>query len=337
MIAKFPKFSTLDLDSLKEIREFTALLPTYTEFNFTNMFAWDVLQPIKVSILNDNLVAKFIDVNTGEYYYSLIGTNKIKETIHDLFELSLADGHIPELKTVPQLVVEHLEKDENIEVEEDDTNHDYILSVADLASFSSEKFGKKRNMVKHFETTYPNHRIDELDLSLPENVALIRQVLQKWETKLGLDTQEIIVEFTAIEKAMQHSKSLNIRCFATFVDDVIEAFTIFEHVDEKNVVLHFEKANRKLSGIYENQKHYLAKHLHEKGIETINYGQDLGYEGLRRAKMSYYPMRLHKKYNIRHKKAHEYPPSHTPYKRSASRESHASMLHKTHHKVRTGV
>jgi len=333
MIAKFPKFSTLDLDSLKEIREFTALLPSYTEFNVTNMFVWDVMQPVMVSMLNDNLVAKFIDVNTKEYYYSLIGINKINESIHDLFELSLADGHIPELKTVPQLVLEHLKSDENIEVEEDDANHDYILSVAELANFSSEKFGKKRNMVKHFHATYPNNKIEELDLSLPENVDLIRQVLQKWETKLGLGTQEIIVEFTAIEKAMQYSKDLNIRCFATFVDDVIEAFTIFEHIDEKNVVLHFEKANRKLSGVYENQKHHLAKHLAEKGIETINYGQDLGYEGLRRAKMSYHPIQFHRKYTVKHKKAHDYAPSHTPHKRAASRESHASILHKAPHKA----
>lgn len=314
MIAQFPKFSELDLESIDEIRQFTSLLPTYTEFSVTNMFVWDVMQPIMVSMLNGNLVVKFIDVHTEEYYYSLIGTNMIRESIHDLFELSLSDGRIPELRTVPQLVIEHLEEDEDIEIEEDDSNHDYILSVSDLADFESEKFGKKRNMVRNFHANNPNHEIKELDLSLTENTDLIRKVLQKWETKLGLDAHEIIIEFTAIEKAMKHSKELNIRCFATFVEGEIEAFTMFEHVDEKNVILHFEKANRKLSGVYENQKHQLAKHLHEQSIETINYGQDLGYEGMRQSKMSYHPIRFHKKYTVKHKKTASHKPHHALHK-----------------------
>jgi hypothetical protein len=334
MIAKFPNFSKLDLDSLAEIREFTALMPSYTEFNFTNMFVWDVMQPIMLSQLNDNLIVKFIDVHTTESYYSLIGTNKIKETIHALFELSLSEGNVPVLQTVPQLVIEHLEEDKDIEVTEDDLNHDYILSVPELSEFESQKFSRKRTMVKQFQTEHPSHRVIELDLSDPNSVALIREVLQKWETKLGLDAQEIIIEFTAIEKAMQHSKQLDIKCFATFVDNVIEAFTLFEHVDKKNVIMHFEKANRKISGIYEHQKHHLAKHLASQGIETINYGQDLGYEGLRRAKMSYHPIRFHKKYTIKHKKHNNEVNTYTTV-RTTNSTQHASNLHKSSSNITT--
>jgi hypothetical protein len=204
-----------------------------------------------------------------------------------------------------------------------------------LAEFKSEKFSDKRNMVNRFYSRHPNHRVEELDLSEKKNADQVRKVLQKWENKLGMDAHEIIVEFTAIEKAIIHSKELGIRCFATYVDDEIEAFTIFEHLDERNVVMHFEKANRKISGIYEHQKHNLAKHLHAQGIETINYGQDLGYEGLRKSKMSYHPVRFHKKYSLKHKKAQNFTPKHQPNKRTSSHAKHANTVHHSPHKTHT--
>lgn len=299
MIPDFPKFTEIDINSYDQIKQLVQHLPTFTEFNFVNMFVWDVVQPILVSKLNDNLIVKFIDFHNNDYYYSIMGTNLIDETIHDIFLQSDFMGRIPELHTVPHTVIEHLKNPEKYSLEEDVDNHDYILSVPEIAEYSSDKFREKRNLANRFKKKNTDHEIRELDLSLHESVQQIDEVLVKWEGKIDKSNVDLIIEFAAIRKCLENASKLNIRCMATFVNGSVEGFTIFEHIDSRNVIMHFEKGNKHFNGIYEHQKQHLAKHLRDTGVELINYGQDMGNIGLRQSKQSYHPVKFHKKYTIR--------------------------------------
>ena len=77
----------------------------------------------------------------------------------------------------------------------------------------------------------------------------------------------------------------------------MEAFTIGENINENMAVIHIEKANPEIRGLYPyiNQQFL----VHEfKDVEFVNREEDLGIEGLRKAKLSYHPCKFVEKYTV---------------------------------------
>ncbi len=83
-----------------------------------------------------------------------------------------------------------------------------------------------------------------------------------------------------------------------YIDGQLEAFTIGSYNSLENMaVIHIEKANEKIRGLYQfiNQQFL----IHEfPDVTLVNREDDLGLEGLRRAKMSYNPIGFAKKYEV---------------------------------------
>ena len=90
-----------------------------------------------------------------------------------------------------------------------------------------------------------------------------------------------------------------------YVDDKLEAFTIGSYNSfEDMAVIHIEKANPEIRGLYQfiNQQ-FLLHEFPE--VPLINREDDLGIEGLRKAKMSYSPLDFARKYEVRQIDFHE--------------------------------
>ena len=63
------------------------------------------------------------------------------------------------------------------------------------------------------------------------------------------------------------------------------------------IVIHFEKGDTRFKGIYQAiNKHFLA--AQENRFTFVNREQDLGDEGLRKAKLSYNPVTFMQKYDV---------------------------------------
>jgi hypothetical protein len=84
---------------------------------------------------------------------------------------------------------------------------------------------------------------------------------------------------------------------AIMVDNDMAAYTIAESLTDETLVIHFEKGNPNYMGVYQaiNQI-YLERSGSRHNI--VNREQDLGDEGLRKAKQSYHPFDFIKKYRI---------------------------------------
>ena len=82
------------------------------------------------------------------------------------------------------------------------------------------------------------------------------------------------------------------------VDGKIQAFAIGERLNPTTAVVHFEKANPELRGMYQLINHWFARNeLSE--YPYVNREQDLGIEGLRKAKESYHPYHMVRKFSVR--------------------------------------
>ena len=101
----------------------------------------------------------------------------------------------------------------------------------------------------------------------------------------------------AIHGAMTHFEELDFKGGAVQIDSRIEAFSLGETLNDDTAVIHIEKANPDIPGLYAAINHLFCSNTFS-GMMYINREQDLGMEGLRKAKESYYPHHMVSKYTI---------------------------------------
>lgn len=108
-------------------------------------------------------------------------------------------------------------------------------------------------------------------------------------------------EVAGIHEILKNCSFLNVRMSGVYIDGQLEAFTIGSYNPlEDMAVIHIEKANPEIRGLYQfiNQQFL----IHEfPDVKLVNREDDLGQEGLRRAKMSYNPCGFARKYLIEQK------------------------------------
>lgn len=295
LIPQFPKFTKLTIGHKDVMSEIINNFPS-SDFNFVGLFTWDVTDSVMVSMLNDNLVIKSSDYISHQTFYSFLGNSLVDETAKELIAYSKAQGHDAALKILPESMAMKFEGSEWHVLTEDPANKDYILSVDHLVQFKTNMFRGKKNLLNRFTKTYGEH-IDQKELDLGDDVTVkaIDKVLKDWGNKKGMDISD---ETIGIQRSIDHHKALKMRAFGVFYKKSLIAFTLFEVLPGKVAVIHFDKANTKFVGVFEHMKHSFAKHLASLDVEVINYEQDLGVEGLRKAKESYHPVRYIKKYTL---------------------------------------
>lgn len=282
------------------MRAFTAFLPTYSDFNFTSLFSWDVHEVAEVADLYGNLVLKFTDYGTGKHFYTFIGVHDVDETIRALIRFATEQGLDNELLLIPQSTISAIKNPEHFHIQEDLDNHDYILSVDDLVEFKSNKYRGKRNLLNRFDRYHGEKAVTkEIDVTDPEIRKMIDKVTYSWTEMKNKTIAEVESEIRAIKRCLDNATKLNTKGFGVFVDGEMVAYTLYELLPGKFATIHFCKADTSFVGVFEHMNHNLAKHLSTLDVTNINMEQDLGLPGLRNSKMSYHPVHFLKKYRVR--------------------------------------
>ena len=95
--------------------------------------------------------------------------------------------------------------------------------------------------------------------------------------------------------ALQHMDQLDIQGGVLYVGGKIVAFTFGAPINQETFDTCVEKADTDIEGAYAMINYEFANHIPEQYV-YINREEDLGLEGLRRAKLSYHPEILLEKY-----------------------------------------
>ena len=83
-----------------------------------------------------------------------------------------------------------------------------------------------------------------------------------------------------------------------YIDDSLEAFSVGSFNPGENMaVIHIEKANPEIRGLYQYINREFLIHAFPQAA-LVNREDDLGIEGLRKAKMSYNPVGFERKYLV---------------------------------------
>ena len=143
MLPEFPNFKKIELTDKKDVEGFTSKFPPYSDFNFSNIWAWDLKKEMGLSILNNNLVVRFTDYVNGQSFLSFFGDNMVNETTEDLILFSEKNYKINFLKLVPEIVANLLDKSGFDIIPDTDSSY-YLDNICMAWAYYYQKC-KKRN------------------------------------------------------------------------------------------------------------------------------------------------------------------------------------------------
>lgn len=296
-------FKEIDIDSYKELRPFfNSVDYEACEYCFTTLYMWRDMYKTSYYIEDDFAII------VGEYegdrfsVLPLAKKDKIHKAIAFMINYFKNEDHRIYLRAVTKEVVELLQKDYpgRFEYIEERDYFDYVYDAESLRTLKGRKNQKKRNHLNYFIKEYEG-RVEYKKLN-KENFDDCITLLKAWtvnKEENGEKEEGIDDEFVAIKKIFDHYDVLreDVKISGIYIDNKLEAFTIGEKINEHMAVIHIEKANPEIRGLYPyiNQQ-FLVNEFPD--VELVNREEDLGLEGLRKAKLSYHPCKFVEKYTV---------------------------------------
>ncbi|MFZ5572989.1 MAG: DUF2156 domain-containing protein [Thermodesulfobacteriota bacterium] len=180
------------------------------------------------------------------------------------------------------------------QVQESREQWDYLYDAESLRELSGNRYHAKMNLIRQFTKTHP-YEFQFLQTDLLEKA---RAMQESWCTWRDCESAETLsAENRAIETVFASWEELqNLTGGALLVDGEMVAYTVGEQVSGDTLLIHFEKGKPGYKGVYQTiHQVFLQRHP---DVSVVNREQDLGDEGLRKAKLSYHPVDFLKKYRV---------------------------------------
>ena len=184
---------------------------------------------------------------------------------------------------------------DRVSLEKERHNWDYLYSAGDLIELKGNRFHKKRNLLNQFTR---KHNYTYVHFG-PELIEPAMAMQADWCDWRDCESSEILAaENRAVLKVfMNWDKLVGLTGGAILVDDMIVAYTVAEKLNSDTILIHYEKGCPDYRGVYQAINQMFLAHLSE-DYKWVNREQDLGEEGLRKAKLSYNPVGFLKKYRV---------------------------------------
>jgi hypothetical protein len=258
------------------------------EYSFVNLYLWGRQ---KAAFLHDHLVF-FSQFNRKSVYLFPVGNGDKKAVLDALMEDAQKRGIPCRFTGLTQDDCALLERlyPGKFRYHFDRDTFDYIYAIDDLAELKGRKFQRKRNHLNRFRTANPDHTLEPITR---ENLPRVRELVEQWYT-LRLEENphgDYHMERAAITKAMDHFEELGMEGLLLRLNGEPVAMTMGSRLNEDTVDVHFEKALDIADGAYAAINNGFACYLREKypQVRWLNREDDMGLEGLRKAKLSYNP------------------------------------------------
>ena len=268
-----------------------------SDLNFMNLMSWRFFFETELAFHNGWLLFRF--KAAGHFaYLPPIGEGSMEEILKEMMN----DAEVQHEKFCLMGVCKHsLDCIHDampgvFEVTLDRSYTDYVYKRETLANLSGKKLQPKRNHVNRFEKAYPDYVYEPLNAELfPECIALV----DKWnEKKMDLHGRlSVEDERQALQFSFDNWNELCGCGGVIRVGGKIIAFTYGAPVNYDTFDVCVEKADIDYEGAFAIINREFARHLPERFL-YINREEDLGIEGLRKAKLSYQPDMLLDKYIV---------------------------------------
>lgn len=260
--------------------------PMSCEFSFANNILWSPYYHTTYSIIRDCLV--FRSGGEGFSVSFPIGRGDVKGVVEDFLEHGKEQDIAFAMHLVTQEQFERLEElfPGKFQIEFNRDYADYIYESEKLCTLAGKKLHGKRNHINKFKQNYPEWTFEELtDANVNECVAMAHE----WAKRNGVEEDEgKNAEFAVTLRALKEHDSLRLCGGLIRADGEVVAFSLGEPCSRDTFVVHIEKAYADVQGAYPMMNQQFVEHI-AREYRYINREEDTGSEGLRKAKLSYYP------------------------------------------------
>ena len=264
------------------------------DLSFSNLCSWRFLYDTQFAVVDNFLVFKFW---AGEQlaYMMPVGTGDLKAVLWELIEDARKENQHFCMLGVCSNMRADLEAilPEQFTFTEDRDYADYIYLRSDLSTLKGKKFQAKRNHINRFRNTYPDYEYTPIT---PDRIQECLDLEAEWCKVNNCDQQEGTGnERRALIYALHNFEALGLTGGILHVNAKIVAFTFGMPINHETFGVHVEKADTSIEGAYAMINYEFANRIPEQYI-YINREEDLGIEGLRKAKLSYQPVTILEKY-----------------------------------------
>lgn len=287
-IPRFPECRPLDIgDQPRFDAAFAADPPEISEFTFTNLYAWRDAYGLKVSALDGFLIVSAMKDGV-KGFFKPAGTGDSEAVL-----ARIAAERAPFIR-IPEGMVAIVRRVSGFTAREDRDNADYVYSCPALIELKGKSFDGKRNLIKKFRSRYRYEYIG-LDQGSSEDCLDFQEL---WCITKGCgDERGLAREHEAVLTMCRHFSLFGLCGGAIRVEGRICAICVGQRLNADTMVMHVLKAFPDMPGLYQAMHNeFLSREA--RGYAFVNMEQDLGLEGLRKAKLSYHPVRMVNKFTL---------------------------------------
>ncbi len=172
---------------------------------------------------------------------------------------------------------------------------DYIYDINDFVNISGRRNSSKRHEYYRIVQGFSDHRYEEVR---PERYDEIKKIFELWcyghscekciwgcEKKACLRLLDLIAA---------HPENFSVG--VVYLDGALSSFGIAERINRDCVCYHIQKNSVSVNGLTYYLHYNMAKSHPD--VPYINWGEDMGIDGLRFNKQKYHPCRMEHKYEI---------------------------------------
>lgn len=261
-------------------------------YNFTTLFMWSAEGRVRYDIVDNCLVLFFHNSRNGVCCAYPIGMGDRKTVAEQALDFMKANSKKPRFILMSEEMARECDDyfPGKFRICADRNNADYVYLSEHLIHLSGKKLHQKRNHLNAFVNTYPfsYKRIGQAEVG--ECIALF----EKWLATQPKET----VEFSKVPtlRLLENLEALSVIAGGIYVDGKMVAFSVGEGITDDMALIHVEYADTSYRGAFNAINQQFVAHEWQNYL-YINREEDMGLEGLRRAKLAYRPVRLVEKFS----------------------------------------
>lgn len=298
IIPEFPNFKNVELQDREFLHNsYWRYRPQVSEHTFTNLFIWRSHYGFEWSVYKDWVLVSCKGKDGDVCGIEPVGPLSRKDVtlmfLDWMRERNERRG--ARIERADAALVAELEGSGIITFEPARDHFDYVYLREELVRLTGNRYRSKRNHINRLLRSY-SFSYDHLqDRDIPECLEL----QDKWcMEKRCEEDMNLLGEWEAVKEILVNFHDLKVHGGVIRIGGRVEAFTIGELLNPETAVVHIEKADPEIPGLYP----FINQQFCERSWQNVTYinrEQDLGIPGLREAKLSYYPHHFIEKYSIR--------------------------------------
>ncbi len=295
------EFRTIDISDKKWICECLARSDFRgCEYSFANNMAWRRMADTHITRSGEFYIS--VSSKYGIYFTFPSGGDRntssltYKNVFEEMRKYSELNGQPLAISSVSKEYFPLFEElySGQYEISTDPAYWDYVYNSSDLITLSGRKYHSKRNHLKKIkgdEYSYSKLTDNDIDDCLSFAVS-------SYNKNKAYDDFSQVCEQFAIDTYFRYYHELGLKGGVLKKSGKVIAFTLGERLNSDTFGVHIEKAEPLIDGAYPAINNYFAAE-NASELLYINREEDLGIEGLRKAKQSYHPAFMIEKYTLK--------------------------------------